>query len=249
MNNVSVIVLAAGSGKRMKSNTSKVLHRLGETPLLGWVLNTIQHLETKQTLVVIGYRSDEVREAFKEYTSVTWVHQDQQLGTGHAVAHALPLISDDNIVLILYGDVPLVRIKSLIELISLVSEKQIGLLTVNMENPTGYGRIVRHRDLGNVIRIVEEKDATPEEKLITELNTGIMAFEAQYLKKWIKMLKNDNAQGEYYLTDVIELARKDEWKVNTIIVSDANEVTGVNSPEDLARLEEVICADLNNCWT
>lgn len=231
---IEVVILAAGQGTRMKSDLPKVLHPLAGKPLLGHVLDTAAQLQPSAIHVVYGHGGELVRQRLASET-MNWILQAQQLGTGHAVEQALPAIADDSVVLVLYGDVPLIRSETLASLAATASDG-LGLLTVDLVDPTGYGRIVR--DSGGAIqRIVEQKDATPEELAITEVNSGIMAVAAGRLKAWIAKLENNNAQGEFYLTDIIGLAVADGLPVHALQVSDIDEVLGVNDRVQLAHLE------------
>lgn len=233
---LDILILAAGKGTRMRSPLPKVLHKLAGKPLLGHVVDTAHALGADQTCVVYGFGGDAVPLAMAD-DKLTFVLQAEQHGTGHAVKYALPNLSDDGVTLILYGDVPLTRVSTLQPLVAAAQAKKLGLLTVNLAHPDGYGRIVR--DNGKVVRIVEHKDATPAERAIQEVNTGILAVATRPLKQWIGELKNDNAQGEYYLTDIIALAVRDGLEVATHQPADEWEVLGVNSKVQLAGLERV----------
>lgn len=234
---LSVIILAAGKGTRMKSDLPKVLHPIAHKPLLGHVLDTTVGLNAKQTCVVIGHGANTVKETFAART-VTWVEQKEQKGTGHAVQQALPHIKPTETVLILYGDVPLCASSTLTSLISCVSEQSIGLLTVTLENPTGYGRIIRDHE-NQVTGIVEEKDATPGQKQITEVNTGILAISGSHLINLLSDIDNQNAQGEYYLTDIFSLAHQQGIQIQTCQPENSWEVSGVNNRLQLAELERI----------
>lgn len=235
---LSIVILAAGQGKRMKSDLPKVLQPLAGRPLLSHVLDTAKSLSADAIHVVYGHGGDRVREHLK-HESVNWVLQAEQLGTGHAVAQAMPAIPDDHQVLILYGDVPLIRRTSLEQLLERSREGSLGLLTVILSDPTGYGRVVRD-NAGNVVRIVEQKDANTKERAINEGNTGLMAMPAGSLRKWLAALKNDNAQGEYYLTDVIVMAVRDGLKIGAVVAPSETEVLGVNDKVQLAQLEAAL---------
>jgi bifunctional UDP-N-acetylglucosamine pyrophosphorylase/glucosamine-1-phosphate N-acetyltransferase len=232
---LSVVILAAGQGKRMKSDLPKVLQPLAGKPLLGHVLDTARALQAAATCVVYGHGGEQVPKAFPD-AGVTWVLQAEQHGTGHAVAQAMPQVPDDHFVLVLYGDVPLVQLETLARLVAAAGEGSISILSVMLPDPMGYGRIVRD-GAGNVVRIVEHKDANAKERAIHECNTGLMCLPAGRLRAWLANLKNDNAQGEYYLTDVIVAAVKSGLKVNAVIAPTANEVLGVNDKLQLAELE------------
>lgn len=233
---LSVVVLAAGKGKRMTSNLPKVLHRIGGKPLLGHVLDTVAYLEAAQCFVVYGHGGEAVQSSVSTQGGIVWVEQAEQLGTGHAVSQVLPAVAEDGIVLVLYGDVPLIRAHSLRPLLDCAGGDRLGLLTVELADPTGYGRIVRDA-AGRLLRVVEEQDATPEVRCIREVNTGILAAPAKCLKTWVQALDNDNAQGEYYLTDVIGMAVSQGITVEVFTVPDPHEVQGVNDRLQLAELE------------
>jgi bifunctional UDP-N-acetylglucosamine pyrophosphorylase/glucosamine-1-phosphate N-acetyltransferase len=234
---VSVVILAAGQGTRMKSSSPKVLHPLGGKPLLAHVIHTAAELNASKTVVVYGYGGEQVRDALAN-ENVTWVEQVTQLGTGHAVAQAIPHIPDDDCMLILYGDVPLIRADTLTDLIYRAGNDKLAILSVHLDNPLGYGRIVRDEH-GRVQRIVEQKDASDDEKKINEANTGIFAVNGKLLKSWLQRLDNKNAQGEYYLTDTIAMAVADGVEVVTSHPQSEDEVLGVNSRVQLAHLERV----------
>jgi bifunctional UDP-N-acetylglucosamine pyrophosphorylase/glucosamine-1-phosphate N-acetyltransferase len=231
---LEVIVLAAGQGKRMRSDLPKVLHPIGGRPLLAHVLDAALALAPKKTLVVHGHGADKVRAAFAE-APVEWVLQAEQLGTGHAVQQAMKQASGGGDILILYGDVPLVRVESLKRLVEAAGDG-VAVMTTDVDDPKGYGRIVRAAN-GNVERIVEEKDATEAERSIREINAGFMALGAKRLAGWLGKISNRNAQKEYYLTDIVTLAVKEGVPVVAVKVDDAMEVTGVNSKAELAALE------------
>jgi bifunctional UDP-N-acetylglucosamine pyrophosphorylase/glucosamine-1-phosphate N-acetyltransferase len=235
MKPLHVVILAAGQGSRMKSALPKVLHRIAGKPMLHHVMDTARQLGAERIHGVIGHGADQVR-AVTPADDVQWALQEQQLGTGHAVAQALPNLPDDARVLILYGDVPLTRSETLEALVSRVSDQSIGLLTVTLDNPDGYGRILRN-DQGAVTAIVEQKDATPDQKAVKEVNTGILAVTAGQLKAWIPSLSDANAQGEYYLTDIIAMAAKAGIAVEVAQPDTEYEVQGVNNRIQLAVLE------------
>jgi len=232
---LSVVILAAGQGKRMKSDLPKVLQPLAGRPLLGHVLDTARGLEAAATYVVYGHGGEQVPEAFRD-RGVSWALQAEQHGTGHAVAQAMPQIPDDHLVLVLYGDVPLVQLDTLARLVAAAGPDAVSLLSVMLPDPTGYGRVVRD-GAGNVVRIVEHKDANTKERAIHESNTGLMCVPAGRLRGWLGALGNDNAQGEYYLTDVIVMAVRAGCKVHAVVAPTVNEVLGVNDKLQLAELE------------
>ena len=235
---LSVVILAAGQGKRMKSDLPKVLQPLAGRPLLEHVIDTARDLDAAYVHVVYGHGGERVRDLLGHDT-VTWVLQAEQLGTGHALQQAMPGVPDDHLVLVLYGDVPLVQASTLQRLVEAAAGGEaLGLLSVRMQDPSGYGRIVRDR-AGNVARIVEHKDANQKERAIDEVNTGLMAGSAHRLRDWLGQLRNDNAQGEYYLTDVVVLAARAGLKVNAVLADREDEVLGVNDKVQLAEVETV----------
>ncbi|MGP0014193.1 MULTISPECIES: bifunctional UDP-N-acetylglucosamine diphosphorylase/glucosamine-1-phosphate N-acetyltransferase GlmU [Pseudomonas] len=231
---LEIVILAAGQGTRMRSSLPKVLHPVAGNSMLGHVIHSARQLDPQRIHVVIGHGAELVRERLAA-DDLNFVLQDQQLGTGHAVAQAVPFISADT-VLILYGDVPLIEVETLRRLLLQSGPEQLGLLTVELANPTGYGRIVRDA-AGKVAAIVEQKDASAAELAITEGNTGILAVPAKRLGEWMGRLSNNNAQGEYYLTDVIAMAVGDGLVVATEQPQDAMEVQGANDRQQLAELE------------
>ncbi len=242
--NLTVCILAAGQGKRMHSDRPKVLHEIGGKPLVGHVIDTARVLSNHDPIVVYGHGGEQLQAAFAD-SSVIWIEQRDQLGTGHAVGQALEAIPADGMTLILYGDVPLLRAETLERLVKEAADGSFGLLTVNLDDPAGYGRIVRD-GAGNVCRIVEHKDANAEELAIREINTGIMAINSADLHRWIPALDNSNAQGEYYLTDCVAAAVADGVRIVSVLAASETEVTGVNNRLQLAALERCYqreCAD------
>ena len=231
---LDIVILAAGQGTRMRSALPKVLHPVAGKAMLGHVIDTARLLKPQGIHVVIGHGAELVRERLAA-DDLNFVLQSEQLGTGHAVAQALPALSAER-VLILYGDVPLIEVETLQRLLQQVSEQQLGLLTVNLHDPTGYGRIVRDEQ-GVVKAIVEHKDASAEQRLIREGNTGILAVPGKKLGDWLGRLSNSNAQGEYYLTDVIAMAVADGLVVATEQAADEMEVLGANDRIQLSQLE------------
>ena len=222
----------------MKSEKPKVLHTIGGQSLLEHVNDTAQQLAADSISVVVGHNAEQVTQALAQFTSptpVSFVEQTEQLGTGHAVMQALPFINDHSTTLILCGDVPLIKANTLQRLISLVDEQQMGLLTIDVASPEGYGRILREE--GQVVGIVEQKDATAEQAKITEINTGIMAVRGEHLKRWLPALSNANAQGEYYLTDIIALACNNGVNIATDNPDSLEEVIGINNRAQQAQLE------------
>ncbi|PMR74731.1 UDP-N-acetylglucosamine diphosphorylase/glucosamine-1-phosphate N-acetyltransferase [Billgrantia endophytica] len=231
---LDVVILAAGQGTRMRSDLPKVLHRLAGKSMVRHVLDTAQGLEADRLHVVVGHGADRVREALGDYP-VRFALQAEQKGTGHAVAQTLDSLGRGK-VLVLYGDVPLIRRETLSKLLAEVSESRMALLTVTLDDPGGYGRILRDDD-GDVVAIVEQKDASESELGIDECNTGIMAMTASQLQRWLPRLSADNAQGEYYLTDVIAMAAGEGVAIATAHPSHALEVEGINDRVQMARLE------------
>lgn len=233
---LGIVILAAGQGSRMRSALPKVLHQLAGRPLLSHVIETAKCLQPESILVVYGHGGDQVQAALKD-AGVTWVHQAEQLGTGHAVAQVLPHISGLDRLLVLYGDVPLIEVETLRQL-NQAAGSGIGLLTARLPDPSGYGRIIR--DSNDLVRaIVEQKDASPDQLAIEEINSGIMSLDASHLKVWLNQLSNNNAQGEYYLTDVISLAVADGVPVSGLITDDLAQILGVNDRVQLAQLERL----------
>jgi bifunctional UDP-N-acetylglucosamine pyrophosphorylase/glucosamine-1-phosphate N-acetyltransferase len=231
---LDIVILAAGQGTRMRSALPKVLHPVAGNSMLGHVIHSARQLSPQGIHVVIGHGADLVREQLAA-DDLNFVLQDKQLGTGHAVAQAVPALIADT-VLILYGDVPLIEVETLQRLLTLVNDQQLGLLTVTLDDPAGYGRIVRDEH-DRVTAIVEHKDASEAQKAIREGNTGILAVPGKRLSDWLGRLSNNNAQGEYYLTDVIAMAVNDGLAVATAQPLDAMEVQGANDRKQLADLE------------
>ncbi|MCY1265438.1 Bifunctional protein GlmU [compost metagenome] len=231
---LEIVILAAGQGTRMRSALPKVLHPIAGKPMLAHVIDTARSLSPQRIHVVIGHGAERVRESLAA-DDIDFVLQAEQLGTGHAVAQALPFLQAER-VLILYGDVPLIEQPTLERLLQQATPEQLALLTVELADPTGYGRILRD-DAGEVRAIVEQKDATPEQRAIREGNTGILAVPRERLAGWLGRLSNQNAQGEYYLTDVIAMAVTDGLRVATAQPEDAMEVQGANDRIQLAELE------------
>lgn len=259
MKKLNIVILAAGKGTRMHSNIPKVLHLLAGKPLLQHVINSAKLLNPVKIIVVYGYGGEAVPQAFT-HENITWVEQSEQLGTGHAVQQALPYLDDDAITLILLGDVPLLSADSCKKLLEKTDE--LGLLTFIKPDPAGYGRIIRNNE-GDVTAIIEHKDATNSQREIKEVNTGIISVDNKHLTAWLKQLSNDNAQGEYYLTDIVAMASCDDkiamreiaddesstdgwadlsnksYRIATEIAEDEASVTGVNSKQDLALMERI----------
>ena len=235
MNPLQVVILAAGQGKRMHSDLPKVAHPLAGRPLLAHVIDAARELSPQRLCIVVGHGAQAVRERVPA-PGAAWALQEKQLGTGHAVMQALPSLDAAGTVLVLYGDVPLISAATLRSLVDAAAGGKLAILTQEIDNPKGYGRIVRDAS-GRVARIVEEKDATAAERAIREINTGIVAAPRERLEKWLARLSNDNAQGEYYLTDIVAAAVADGVPVEVRQPGAAHECLGVNSKSDLAALE------------
>ena len=229
-----VVILAAGEGKRMKSSLPKVLQPVAARPMLAHVVDTARALHPAAIHIVFGHGGAQVRAAFADHADVRWAEQASQLGTGHAVQQALPGVPDDARVLVLYGDVPLITSDTLARL--LAAPGALAVLAAEPADPTGYGRIVRDAE-GNVARIVEQKDASDEERRIGIINTGVIASDADALRGWLAALRNDNAQGEYYLSDVFAQAAAEYRQAVIVMVAEAIEAEGANDPWQLAQLE------------
>ncbi|HEU0203860.1 MAG TPA: bifunctional UDP-N-acetylglucosamine diphosphorylase/glucosamine-1-phosphate N-acetyltransferase GlmU [Burkholderiaceae bacterium] len=243
---MNIVILAAGMGKRMRSALPKVLHPLAGRPMLAQVLETARAVaaargDAARIVVVVGHGAEQVRAAFVGQDDVQFVLQEPQVGTGHAVQQAAPLLADGAHTLVLYGDVPLLRVATLTALLEHATDQKhegVGVLTVRLADPTGYGRIVRDWH-GNVLKIVEQKDASEEERKIDEVNTGILVAPTARLRTWLARLSNENAQREYYLTDVVAQAVHEGLHVAAVLAPEAEETLGVNSKVQLAQLERV----------
>ena len=233
---MNIVILAAGQGKRMHSNLPKVLHPIAGKALVAHVIDTARSLAPQTLCLVYGHGGDAVRTTLAA-PDLAWALQEPQLGTGHAVQQALPHLKDGGTTLVLYGDVPLIQAETLKRLLQ-AAQDALAILTVELADPSGYGRIVRNAK-GEVVRIVEQKDSTPEERAIREINTGIMAMPTARLGEWLGRLSNDNAQKEYYLTDIVGMAVADGLPIHTANPKHAWEVLGVNSKVQLAELERV----------
>ncbi|MBM7345686.1 bifunctional UDP-N-acetylglucosamine diphosphorylase/glucosamine-1-phosphate N-acetyltransferase GlmU [Pantoea coffeiphila] len=237
---MSVVILAAGKGTRMYSDLPKVLHLLAGKPMVQHVIDAAKVLNAQQINLVYGHGGDLLKSTLDD-TSLNWVLQAEQLGTGHAMQQAAPHFADDEDILMLYGDVPLISVDTLRRLQSAKPEGGIGLLTVILDNPTGYGRIIREG--GNVVGIIEQKDAAPEQLQINEINTGILIANGADLKRWLSKLTNNNAQGEYYITDIIALAHQEGRHIEAVHPARTTETDGVNNRLQLATLERVYQAE------
>ncbi len=244
---IQVVILAAGQGKRMHSALPKVLHPLAARPLLAHVIQTALQLpDTRTPLVVHGHQGELLREKLSDYP-VQWVHQAEQLGTGHAVLQALAHMSVDDQVLVLYGDVPLISLATLNKLIQQTPAPSVALVTADLSDPSGYGRVIRD-DAQQVCGIVEDKDATPAQKAIKEINTGIYFLPVRYLQEWLPQLSNQNAQREYYLTDIISYAMQSGVSIHTVQPAHVEEILGINDRVQLARMERYYQQQLVNSW-
>ncbi len=232
---VDVVVMAAGKGTRMKSSMPKVLHRLGGRALLQHVIDTAAQIHARRVVVITGHGAEQVEASLQGQAHLQCVRQMPQLGTGHAMQQAVPVLDDDGVTLVLSGDVPLIQADTLTALLNMCDGQHLALLTLQTPTPTGYGRLVRHDN--KVQAIVEEKDATPEQRQIQEIYSGIMAVPTRLLRGWLARLDNRNAQQEYYLTDVVKFAVADGCTVLAHCISDAWQVEGVNNPVQLAQLE------------
>ena len=231
---LSVVILAAGKGTRMYSDLPKVLHPIAGKPMVKHVIDTVKHLNARQINLIYGHGADLLKERLAD-EPVNWVFQAEQLGTGHAMQQAAPFFADDENIMMRYGDTPLIQQSPLERLIAQKPENGIALLTVKLDNPTGYGRIIREN--GSVVAIVEQKDASAEQLKIQEVNTGVMVASGASFKKWLGNLNNNNAQGEYYITDVIAMANEDGFQVQAVQADEFMEVEGANNRLQLAALE------------
>ena len=236
MSNIDVVIMAAGKGTRMQSSMPKVLHRLGGRALLQHVIDTAQHIQARRVVVITGHGAEQVESMLAAQSGLQSVRQIPQLGTGHAMQQAVPVLEDDGVTLVLSGDVPLIQPDTLLALLTLCDNSHLALLTLQTPTPAGYGRILRNPQQ-QVSGIVEEKDASDEQKKISEIYSGIMAVPTRLLRAWLARLDNRNAQGEFYLTDVVGFAAADGCEVRAHCISQAWQVEGVNTPVQLATLE------------
>ncbi len=239
---LNIVILAAGKGKRMRSEMPKVLHKIAGQPLLAHVVKTARNLKHKQVYVVYGNGGDRVPKQM-DYLNVEWIEQKELLGTGHAVLQVLPKLNDSDQVLVLVGDCPLISKATLQKLIDKVGPNGVGLVTTRIEDPTGFGRIL-HDQTGKVLGIVEHRDASIQQRKIKEINSGIIMAPAKKLRQWLPNLKNKNAQGEYYLTDIIELAVKEGIHVHSVLARSSAEALGINDRIQLANLERLCQAKI-----
>lgn len=241
---LKVIILAAGNGRRMSSDTPKVLHPVGGVPMIERVVNTAKALSPSEIHVIHGNGGSTVHEAMA-HLNVNWIQQSKQLGTGHAVLQALPFCDEDDQILVLYGDVPLIKQETLALLLSETTKNGLGLVVTEVVNPTGFGRIIRN-EMSNIIAIVEHRDANEQQLDIREINTGILATSASNLKRWLPALKNENSQQEYYLTDIVHLAVDDGLPVGGVMAHCQEEVMGVNDRIQQAKQERFLQRSIAN---
>ncbi|MBI5748491.1 MAG: NTP transferase domain-containing protein [Nitrospinae bacterium] len=241
MERLAVIILAAGKGKRMRSHLPKVLHPLANKPLLAHVIDLAKGLNPERIIVVIGHGAERVREEFSRNHDIEFVEQKEQLGTGHAVQQTGESLRDyDGNILILSGDVPLLKTDTIHKLIKIHTESDavVTVLTAEVDNPSGYGRVVRDSNR-RAVNIIEEKDASPEIKKITEINSGIYCFKKYFMFDALRKIDKNNIQQEYYLTDVVGLAFKSSLKIETLVAEDPDEIMGINTQEELKEAEEI----------
>ncbi len=244
---LQIVILAAGQGKRMRSSTPKVLHHLGGISLLERVLHTAQQLNPDTIYIVYGKTEGERIRRVLADAPVCWVEQPEPLGTGHAVLQVLPFVKDKDQVLVLYGDVPLITVKTLQRLLRSTGPDGIGLIVAKLKNPTGFGRMIRHAD-GQIVDIIEERDATPKQRMIDEVNAGIIVTKAQNLQSWLPRLSQKNSQQEYYLTDVIKLGVADGQPIQAVLPMDTEEILGVNHRLQLVTLARFYQRKLAEKW-
>jgi bifunctional UDP-N-acetylglucosamine pyrophosphorylase/glucosamine-1-phosphate N-acetyltransferase len=235
MTKVNFVILAAGKGTRMRSSLPKVLHKLSGRSMLGHVVAAVESLGKAKKIIVTGHGAEQVEQQFKSPTTI-FTQQKEQLGTGHAVHMAVPELCSDALVIVLYGDVPLIRPVTIQKILAVVTESTMGLLTINLDQPTGYGRIVRNTK-GEITEIIEQQDASAEQLKITEVNTGVLALQSSQLRDWLPKITNNNAQGEYYLTDLVSIAREAGVEIVSVNPESATEVEGVNNRVQLSQLE------------
>ena len=238
MKKLNIVILAAGMGKRMQSTIPKVLHHLGGKPLLVNVLETARALSPEKICVIYGHGGEHVPQAIPD-KDLVWIKQVEQLGTGHALMQALPALDKEGSTLVLFGDVPLIKAATLVKLVDMMQSNMCVLLTAELENPYGYGRIIRAPDTGNVVAIIEEKDADTRQKLIREINTGVMLIPNVFVHDWLPKLKNSNQQKEYYLTDIVSLAVNNNVVIAAVQPENVWEILGVNNKAHLVELERI----------
>jgi bifunctional UDP-N-acetylglucosamine pyrophosphorylase/glucosamine-1-phosphate N-acetyltransferase len=250
MENLAAIILAAGKGKRMRSDLVKVLHPLMGRPMLTYPLEVcLERLQPEKTVVVVGHQAEQIQDCFSD-PLITFVQQKDQLGTGHAVSMTEPILGNfKGTILILCGDIPLLKSRTLTEMVNHHQNKKaaLTLLTAHREDPSGYGRLVRGT-LGKVHKVVEEKDATHREREIKEVNTGIYCVKAPFLYKALAKVRSDNAQGEYYLPDIIEVAHHKKKRISTFCAPDPDEIMGINTRAELAQAEDILAERIRQHW-
>jgi len=234
---LNIVILAAGQGTRMHTAQPKILHKVAGVPMLERVYNTAKQLKPKAIYIVTGHESEQVKEQFSHFNA-TWIEQEEQLGTGHAVKQVLPMVSDDDHLLVLVGDIPLIKANTLRRLTDKVNVDTLGVITASLQDPTGFGRILRNPD-DEIIGIKEHRDATEGERRIKEINTGIIIAPVKKLKEWIPKLKSNNVQKEYYLTDCIAMAVEEDFPVEGAHADQIEEVLGVNDRYQLATIERI----------
>lgn len=232
---LKVIILAAGQGKRMYSSLPKVLHPLAGKPLLQWVIEAAQFLTPETIYIVYGHGGEQIQTYF-QHADVQWIKQEEQLGTGHAVAQVMPYLRSEDDVIVLCGDVPLIAPHTLLKLTQQLNQKSLNLLVARLDDPTGLGRIIRNNQ-SQIVAIVEEKDATDQQRLIKEIYAGILATSANNLLQWLPKLSNANAQNEYYLTEIVDFAINESCHIHGVLANTAQEIQGVNTREQLIQLE------------
>jgi bifunctional UDP-N-acetylglucosamine pyrophosphorylase/glucosamine-1-phosphate N-acetyltransferase len=244
MPTLHAIILAAGKGTRMNSDLPKVLHTVGDRPMIDWVMDAVDQAGVQHSVIIVGHQADQVRAALADRENCQFAMQDPQLGTAHAVMQAEPFfaeVDETTDVLVLCGDGPLIRTDTLAKLVDTHRKSPVAatLATAVLENPDGYGRIIRSRE-GRFLRIVEQKDATPSEEQIREVNPSYYCFKALPLFEALKQVDNDNAKGEYYITDVFEILRRNGHAVNVVEAVPAEDVLSINTPEELTRVDMII---------
>ncbi len=242
VNHQAVIILAAGMGKRMRSPLPKVLHQLQQRPMIFYILRVARKLVGDRIFVVVGHQADLVKDVIAKITPVRFVYQEQQLGTGHAVRCAMPYLpSDVTEVVILCGDTPLIRCETIQKILQahITEGSDISVLTTRVDNPTGYGRIVRDKS-GELLQIVEEVDADFAQKQIQDINTGIYVIRTDVLRDLVEKITCSNAQNEFYLTDIVRLGKKENYRIRTVVGEDPMEILGINSAEDLIKMEDLL---------
>ncbi|PPI88343.1 UDP-N-acetylglucosamine diphosphorylase/glucosamine-1-phosphate N-acetyltransferase [Candidatus Pantoea edessiphila] len=233
----NIVILAAGKGTRMRSDNPKVLHKLAGKPIIKYIIDTAKSINKHKIYIVYGFKGELIKKTLNNESSITWILQKEQVGTGNAIKEVFPYLNDREDVLILYGDIPLISTETLKHLCNVKPKNGIGLLTAISDNPDGYGRIIRKN--GTISEIVEHEDANPQQLSIKEINTGIIIVNIGDLKRWSKKINNNNIQKEYYLTDIIKIAYKDNCLIKSVYPKDINEIKGINDRIQLAKLERI----------